>query len=252
MEIVRSAVDHRPASIPRPMPADRVDVWLLDLKPRAVDLGRLWTILDRHERRRTARLCRRDARRFVVAHATVRAILSSYVGADPRAIRLGTNDLGRPEVDPGGLCGVDFNVAHCEDLALCALSRIGSVGVDIERTNQVMAIGPDVWWALSDQERQQIESLPLHDAQAAMRRCWTRKEALVKCVNRTGHSPMPGDCTVPIGLFAAPARLNLVPPATSEPSTWSILDIPVPAGFAAALATDLEAPDVRLKTLGAP
>src|SRR5207245_204180 len=73
-----------------------------------------------------------DSRRFVISRGTLRRVLSGYAEAEPASLRFEYGASGRPELEGRP---VRFNLSHCDDLTLIAVTRAADVGVDVERIN---------------------------------------------------------------------------------------------------------------------
>lgn len=123
-----------------------------------------------------------DARRWVVGRATLRHILARYVGDEPARLRLSEGPHGKPFLEERRPVGqpVHFNVSHCEDVLLVAVSRGGPVGVDLERVRafpELLAVARD---HLPSDEHAVLEGLPERERVELFFRFWTRAEALQK------------------------------------------------------------------------
>ena len=104
-----------------------VEVWSIPLDRAEQDVDALATLLAPDERARAERFVfPRDRRRFVVARAGLRAILGRYLAQEPERVAFAYGPRGKPSVP-----GVEFNLTHANELALCAVAR-RTVGVDLE------------------------------------------------------------------------------------------------------------------------
>jgi len=105
-----------------------VVVWQIDLDAPPPADG----CLNVAERRRAATFrAELHRRRFMAAHVAMRQLLGLHAGIPPHALPLHTGAHGKPEL-PSSV-GLHFNLAHSEALALLAVTRDGSVGIDVER-----------------------------------------------------------------------------------------------------------------------
>ncbi|HWJ91080.1 MAG TPA: 4'-phosphopantetheinyl transferase superfamily protein [Flavisolibacter sp.] len=74
--------------------------------------------------------------------------------------------------------GIDFNIAHSEDIAICALSKTCRVGVDVER---VRSLSIDQYRNhFSEEEWKAVNKGP--DPIRNFFRLWTEKESIVKAI----------------------------------------------------------------------
>ncbi|GGM15633.1 hypothetical protein GCM10010129_69820 [Streptomyces fumigatiscleroticus] len=213
-------------------------------EPGAPPDGSALDVLDEDERRRAAAL-RRPAERalYVAAHGALRRVLGTYLGLPAASVpltRLPCPGCGGPHGRPAvaGPAGADlhFSLSHSGGLALLALARV-PVGVDVERVPGP-ALAEDAARSLHPAERAELARVSPGSRPGAFARCWTRKEA---CLKATGE-----------GLSAAALReryLGTGPRPAGLPG-WTVTDVVVPAGWAAAcvvrgLVSGPAAPRVR-------
>jgi len=100
--------------------------------------------------------------------------------AAPDALRIATTPQGKPYVE--GVDALRFNVSHAQAYSLVALSRSHDIGCDIEdrfAAADVDRLGPLV---LHPGEAEAVNRLHGQQRQDAFRRCWVRKEALLKAI----------------------------------------------------------------------
>ena len=185
-----------------------------------------------------------DRRHFIAARGCLRTLLSRYVKVPPEKIRFGYSDHGKPRL----VCSsapeqlVHFNVTHSEGLALYALTRVGEVGVDLERIRPEFA-GTDIARRFfSPAEVACLETLPREMWPAAFFNCWTRKEAFIKAKGVGLSLPLNEfDVTLAPTEPAAVLRTGW---DEGEAALWSLRAIDASPGYAAAVA--LRAHDWRL------
>jgi phosphopantetheinyl transferase len=116
--------------------------------------------------------------RSSTVHALVRHLLGQLMDADPDALRIARTQRGRPYIE--GANPVRFSVSHAQAYSLIALSLSDDIGCDIEdrfEAADVDRLGPLV---LHPDEREAMNRLHDQERQDAFRRCWVRKEALLK------------------------------------------------------------------------
>src|SRR5256884_6925119 len=106
-----------------------------DVGPDAVSASA--TLLSDRERERARRFAfDPDRNRFIVARALLRQLLATRLGVRPEAVELASGARGKPAL-AGRFATSDlrFNVSHCKDVAVYALSsrRGGGVGVEAGR-----------------------------------------------------------------------------------------------------------------------
>lgn len=203
----------------------------------------LYAALDAGERRR-AQALRRPADRavFVAAHGTLRRLLGERLGLPPAEVALTRlpcprcgGPHGRPAVaGPAGET-LHFSLSHTAGLALLALAA-RPVGVDVERVPDPR-LAEDAARSLHRAERAELARLSPGARPGAFARCWTRKEAYLKA---TGEG---------LSQDALRGRYLGSGPRPAELPGWSVTDVEVPAGWAAACAVR---EPVRVSGPGAP
>lgn len=155
-------------------------VWRVPL--RSLDARELHDLLSPDEQARAARFLRdRDAHAYVVAHGTLRRVLARYHGATPNALTFIAGPFGKPALDAPE-SKLEFNLSHSGDLALIAVSRRGSVGVDVERWDRHIEHLDLAEHFFSPAERTALRLLE-HELEATTEgffNAWTRKEAYLK------------------------------------------------------------------------
>ncbi len=133
--------------------------------------------LDRASRFRSAK----DSDRFIARRVIQRIILGRYLKLEPAQLRFRHNEQGKPELDPAmasePLC---FNTSHSNGLAVFAISRNRTVGIDVEQ------VDPTTGWleiaehSFATREVDVLRKLPVSDRVAAFFSMWTCKEATMK------------------------------------------------------------------------
>ena len=130
----------------------------------------------------------KDARHWRACRAALRQILGEALGIAPVELALVNGEFGKPALEAPHH-RLHFNLSHCEDLALVALSLDGPVGVDIEPAGRAASLlGCEATFCHADE----IAELPGEEGRraAALLEIWTRKEALLKALG-TGMSLAP-------------------------------------------------------------
>jgi 4'-phosphopantetheinyl transferase len=183
-----------------------VHVWRSPLKLNPELVKAMEIVLSPDELIRANRFhFQRDRANYVSARAMLRRILASYLNTPPAGLRFRYGVYGKPELDE-----LRFNVSHSGALALFAVSRDWTVGVDVER------IRADFDWrgvARMVFSTGDIDSEEFLDSEEFFRR-WTRKEAYLKALG--------------VGWSASPQANG----------DWSIEDLSTGEGYAAALAVN--------------
>ncbi len=208
----------------------RIHVWRIDLDDVKELVGDNLTPKESARAERMTHLD--DRRRFVVARSLLRSILADVLGAvdDPKgtSLRLAYGPAGKPFLldDPQ----LHFNVSHSEKIAVIAVTRVGEVGIDVER-QRAMADMEDVARLVFDEaERTALRACPTSQRESVFYRIWTRKEALLKAVG-----------------FGLPALTDPDAASLSHAGNgWLVTSLPHLDGYAAALARPRHAAGLSL------
>ncbi|MFF1481957.1 4'-phosphopantetheinyl transferase family protein [Streptomyces sp. NPDC058301] len=199
---------------------------LLVFRPPAEEVAAvcpLMRALDEMEAARAASYVSvRDRIQYVAAHATLRGLLAGYTGLEPGRIVLGRGEgpCGKPQlIDPP--VPLHFNLSHSHGLIAIGVAA-DPVGVDVQRVPSPEAVEM-VLPRLHPQEREELRALPDTERAVAFARLWTRKEAYLKGLG-TGLTRSPAADY--LGDRNAPGR----------PHGWTVRNVPVQPGYAAAAA----------------
>jgi 4'-phosphopantetheinyl transferase len=197
-----------------PLRADDVDIWRAALDEQPDDVVRaLQALLSRDETERAAGFFfERDRQRFVVARGILRMLLGRYLSCRPDEVVFSYGPNGKPALDPE--TGLYFNVAHSEGLALYAFTRVGEVGIDVERMRDLPDWEQVAESAFSSHELAQLRACPPDQRRDEFFRAWARQEAVLKALG-TG--------------------LGAIAEAGAE-SAFNVYPLDAGPGFAAALA----------------
>lgn len=207
----------------RPEAPSPVDVWRIDLAARPAGVAAAESLLTPAERARARRGTAAVHRRRVLLRAGLRSVLGEELGLHPAAVPVELTGSGRPQLADAGAHRVDVSCSARGDVGVVALARGCRVGVDVERVAPWSAQVLDEGW-LAGEEVAELLALPAWRRAAAVARCWTGKEAVLK-----------GRGT---GLFEAPATIRTpIHPPGSSAAGWRLHDVPVPEGYVATLAT---------------
>lgn len=120
----------------------------------------------------------KDRDHWVKCRAALRIILGRYLEMKPAEVVFLLTPDGKPVLCPPH-DGLHFNLSHCEDLAVIAVSIAGHVGIDLEpAVKGVALLGCEATFC----HPAEIGLLPADPASraAALLKIWTTKEALLK------------------------------------------------------------------------
>ncbi len=182
----------------------------------------------------------RERQRFQRARGFLRGVLAAELGCAPRDVPLAEGLNGKPCLAaPVAAGSPDFNLSHSGGLAVLAISRIGAVGIDVERPERPfdpMDLAASVF---CPEELSTLRSLPEAERMDRFLIYWMAKEARMKL---TGEGLSLEPRSIALGLSDG------MPQSVSAP-VWPAVDIHVlrvPGRLAiCALATARGAADMQ-------
>jgi 4'-phosphopantetheinyl transferase len=216
--------------------ANDVHVWAAYLNLRPEALARLAAILSAEEQERAGHFrFDRHHNRFIAARGFLRSLLAIYLECAPDELQFEYSQNGKPALN-GSFAGsgLAFNLAHSQDLALIAVTRLGPIGVDVEQIRPVADADDLVERFFSPREIALFKTLPDEQKNAAFFNLWTRKEAWLKAtgegivhsLNRVEVTFLPGE----------PAQLLAFPEKPTLKSEWGLRELTPTTGFVGAVA----------------
>jgi 4'-phosphopantetheinyl transferase len=217
---------------------------MLQLPPGEVQVWRAWLgedraaslhgLLSADEQQRAARfLFPRHRAAYVVARGLLRTLLARYLDTDPSALRFTYNPHGKPDLPDAEL---RFNLAHSHGLAVYAVSRKRTVGVDVEHVRTEVATDAIAKRHFSACELDELQRVPEQLRTQAFFHAWTRKEAFLKALG-TGLALPLDDFDVSL-TPGQPALLRAVRGMAADKGRWSLHDLAMPEGYLGALAVE--------------
>lgn len=213
-------------------------MWRIRLEQPAEAQQRFLHTLNAEERARASRFhFEKHRRQFVVGRGALRTLLARYLETTPEAVRFSYGPYGKPVLDGEHRNSpLHFNASHSGELALYAFVQDYDVGIDVEYLNRDFASEEIAQRFFSAYEVRMLNALPATEKAAAFFRCWTRKEAYIKAIGSGLSHPLDTfDVTLAPNEPAALLRVQRDPESVRR---WSMFDLDVGHGYAAALAVD--------------
>lgn len=210
-----------------------VHLWQRRLDASAEEINAGYELLSREEKARAIRFrVERPRSDFILTRATLRLLLARYAVCTPHEVHFRYGAQGKPALEgDSSLC---FNASHTYGLALMAFVKQRAIGVDVENVNRETEPKRLAERFFSESERQALTPLRGNELRAAFFRCWTRKEAFIKAKGDGLSMPLH---QFDVSVVPDERRALLATrPDPLEVGRWILRDLPVRAGYAAALA----------------
>jgi 4'-phosphopantetheinyl transferase len=216
-----------------PLGEAEVHVYSFSLAQPQQVLARLASLFSVDERERACRFhFEVHSSRFMAGRGLLRLLLGHHLDTEPAGLNFTCRPAGKPELDPPH-SGLHFNLAHCEDCALLAITRLGPLGVDLERVRELPDFEELVGRFFSVREATAFARLLPAQKPRAFFNLWTRKEAWLKA---TGDGIAEGLDKVEVSFLPGEAARVLALPGDDAPEAWTVRELQFAAGFVAALA----------------
>ncbi len=219
------------------LPSGHIHLWRAWLTRPTPVIHKMAALLSDDEKARAKRLkFERDRLKFITGRGVLRQILSRYLPVRAEEILFTYGSQGKPALAEAQAQALQFNLAHSRNLAIYAVTRQQSVGVDVEYIRQLDDMTQMAARFFSARENAVFQSLPETDKPAGFFNCWTRKEAwlkacgdgLTKALDQFDVTLAPGD----------PAQLLTVRNAPAEAARWQLQAFQPAPNYAAALAIE--------------
>ena len=213
-----------------------VVVTRLDLVPE--DVRALASCLSEGELQRAKRFVfDRDRRRFIVARARLRELLSARLGMPPGSVEFSYGACGKPELSSrfadANLC---FNLSHSCEIAVYGFTRGREIGIDVEAVRELRHADDLAARFYSRRENDAYRALDARDCARGFFNCWTRKEAFVKALgDGLSHALDRFDVSLAPD---EPARLIRVDETPGEECGWGMESFSPAPGFVGAVVIE--------------
>lgn len=225
----------------------QADIWFADLRLDELWFSACLDLLSEDELSRMHRFhFERHRRRYAVGRATLRCLLAKYYGVAPASLKFCEGPAGKPVLSGAWAASeIQFNVAHCEDLALFGITRGALIGVDVEQIREIPEADHLVRQFFCPEEANVFSRLPPVQRPQAFFNLWTRKEALLKA---TGEGVAHSLNRVEVSLLPEEqASIRKLPPEFGQIDQWSLVEVTSQPKYAAAVAVRAPALTLRLQ-----
>jgi 4'-phosphopantetheinyl transferase len=156
-----------------------VHIWRIDLNG---SVGNLSALLSAQEiKRADDKKAEIERSRFIRARGAMRSILGDYLALPGGELEFVLGEKGKPSIDHPD-SNLEFNLTHCDEMALLAVSEATPVGIDLERIRTRTAQLKIAKRMFSESVYRELEQLSSDQLAPAFFKHWTELEARAKCV----------------------------------------------------------------------
>ena len=213
-------------------------MWATTLSVAADVLEKFSTTLSPDEKERANKFkFEKHRHRYLAGRGALRTILAQYLDARAADLRFDYLTNGKPAFAQAfARAGIHFNLAHTEDLALIAVTRIGRLGVDVECVRPVKNVDELVARFFSERENKLFQNVPNAQKPSAFFNLWTRKEAMLKA---TGEGITRSLSLVEVSFLPGePAKLLAIAGDAKAGARWKMWELTPAVGFTGAVAIE--------------
>jgi len=160
------------------IPPGEIHLWRASLDVSDENVAALRRLLNPRELERADRFrVANAARRFIAARAVLRALLGQVTATDPARVEFTYGERGKPSVSGAP----HFNASDSGDTVVVAMAS-EEVGVDVEGLRFLPNPDRLARRICTADELEQLDALTKGEADAALLRLWTYKEAALKAI----------------------------------------------------------------------
>jgi 4'-phosphopantetheinyl transferase len=141
-------------------------------------------------------LFEKDRLNCLLSRVLLRLSLSWYCpNVNAKNWRIVADNNGKPYLDSAiGEHGVEFNISHSGDIVICAITRAGPVGIDIETAKIMHDLRGFSRRFLAPEEFSSVNSRFFSEQSRFFFRLWTLKEAYLKAIGSGLSIPLDNFC----------------------------------------------------------
>lgn len=163
---------------------NEVHIWSYSIDPEVVNIEPYQTLLSFKEVIRKNKYTTQALKdKYTISRGRLRRILSKYLSISSETIDFSYSNFGKPSiVSSQNAESVFFNLSHSNNLALCIVSSIPNIGVDVELRKPIQDVLDIAKLVCTEEEYQILLGDGEKNLQKNFYRIWTRKEAVVKAL----------------------------------------------------------------------
>ena len=215
-----------------------LDVVVARLDLPSEEVHALASVLSEEERQRATRFVfDDDRRRFIVARARLRELLSARLATSPRSVEFSYGASGKPALSSRFAdADLRFNLSHSGEIAVYGFATGREIGIDVEAVRELPDAEALAARFYSRRENEVYRALDARDRARGFFNCWTRKEAFVKAL---GHGLSHALDRFDVSLAPnEPARLIRVDDTAGEACGWGMAECSPAPGVVGAVVIE--------------
>lgn len=164
---------------------NQIHIWYLktdEFNQETSAIQYLAILADEEKKRRSRFYFKKDQHRYLLTRYFVRCILSIYFPyIAPAEWVFKTNKFGRPEISEASILpDFSFNLSHTQNIIVCAVTKSGTLGIDVEHVLKDRPLQRLSDRFFSYQEANFLNNLNEIERTTYFYKIWTLKEAFIK------------------------------------------------------------------------
>ena len=182
----------------------------------------------------------KDRHSYLISHALVRKVLSSYCNVKPDEWDFTNNQHGKPDISSEIKCpALKFNLSHTDGMSVCVVSLESDCGIDVEniqRKSRTSAVADRMF---APAEVATMQSSKDDEVQRKFFEFWTLREAYVKAIG-TGLGGSSKAFHFTVGEQEKGehrmSKIHFVPNDSSRSSAWQFMLLNLSSDHISAIA----------------
>jgi 4'-phosphopantetheinyl transferase len=165
-----------------PLDKDSVHIWSAPYKDLKQHLPFARDFLSQQEREKSFDFLKpADAERYILRHAMLRYILSTYTGGHPRLLPIENGIRGKPGLHPDSdFHDISFSLSHADQVVSVGIVLNHSIGIDLVKTDSGYPFHEMIEYLFTPMEKERMERIAPDLRYLLFFRIWALKEAVVK------------------------------------------------------------------------
>lgn len=224
---------------------DEVHVWTVNVVSHLLDLKKNRLLLSQTEieKAKKYRFVEHE-NSYITRRAILRYILSLYLEVPPKEIEIELGQYGKPYLKKTRR-NLHFNMSHSKGLVYYVVTKIGSVGIDIEFIDKEKDVDNLAQLVLHEKELKLYEQMPEEKRIRLFYDYWSQKEAIVKAIGVGLSQPLKSIQMIePI----KSSNFQVVDPKGSS-SCWNVKTLKTHFNYSGSIALDKNITDIRYFTI---
>lgn len=176
---------------------------------------------------------------FLAGKVCSKLLISNILKLPPKSIIFKKTPNDKPYLS--GL-PIHFNISHSKNYVIIGITKLATLGVDVEFINRDFEITKLSRRFFSQEEAKQVNDSLNTDPYMSFYKCWTKKEAFIKAHGDGLNIPL---TNFQVNIHSQKSTLLQLDLNTEKANDWIIEEIAMPSNYSAAFCTNAHDYNVR-------